>query len=42
MQYLLSQQNEAGKVINMAGRQRMLSQKITKDSLLVLDNDTQS
>lgn len=36
MQYLLSQQEESSRLINIAGRQRMLSQKITKDSMLIL------
>lgn len=39
MQNLLSQQDESSRNINIAGRQRMLSQKITKDSLLILDSD---
>ena len=36
MQYLLSQQETNSQVINIAGKQRMLSQKISKDTLLIL------
>lgn len=34
-QYFLNEQNSDGKVINIAGRQRMLSQKISKQALLL-------
>ena len=34
-QHLLSKQEEASQIINMAGRQRMLSQAITKDGLYI-------
>lgn len=38
VQYYLQHQLGDAKVINIAGRQRMLSQKLTKEILLLLDN----
>jgi hypothetical protein len=35
VQYQIVQDKESSYVINIAGRQRMLSQKITKDLLLI-------
>ncbi|MEM1121023.1 MAG: type IV pili methyl-accepting chemotaxis transducer N-terminal domain-containing protein, partial [Bacteroidota bacterium] len=37
IQYYLKNQLDDGKVINIAGRQRMLSQKLTKEILLLAD-----
>ena len=39
VQYQIVQDKESSYVINIAGRQRMLSQKITKDLLLIQKND---
>ena len=38
VQYYLQHQLGDAKVVNIAGRQRMLSQKLTKEILLVIDN----
>lgn len=40
VQTLVSNQEESANLVNIAGRQRMLSQKITKDALLVARNQT--
>jgi len=39
VQYDLDQQNEDARLINIAGRQRMLSQKLTKSTLALLEAD---
>jgi len=39
IQYQISQNEESAKIINIAGRQRMLSQKITKDVLILENSD---
>lgn len=41
-QYFLGQQDTDGHVINIAGKQRMLSQKITKQALLLFQSKSQS
>lgn len=41
VQYFLRGQDDDGRVINIAGRQRMLSQKITKQALLIFQNETE-
>lgn len=40
IQTLISNQEESANLVNIAGRQRMLSQKITKDALLIARNQT--
>ena len=40
IQYYLQHQLGDAKVINIAGRQRMLSQKLTKEILLLVDQPT--
>ncbi len=40
VQTLVSNQEESANLVNIAGRQRMLSQKITKEALLIARNQT--